>query len=389
MALIDDEDLEIEAEQIAQEGLNELDDKYQKSIGFFAWDFFIATGKLLYKIWQKIIYIANCLTDVSNMDYDDLVNYVYQTRGLVAKTATAASGYLTVTRGSGYITEGDIFETSSEIQYKATSSQSVKLGGKFKVECLTKGEVGNVPAEAICIIPTTIKGIVAVKNEEAFTNGYDDESKQDLAERYYSDLQIPATSGNKYHYQKWALEVSGVGKAKVKPLWNGNNTVKVVILDSNGNAASDELVNSVQQYIDPYEIDVDGNKVGWGCGNGQAPIGAYCTVTTCEELVLNFSIRAKLNSSYTEDEIKAAITETLGQYIEDNNFLDETPDEGYFTLSYSKMAAYVSLADGIEDHDTDSFTINDSSENIKVLDNNETTQIPVLGEITIEEITES
>jgi len=34
MALIDDNDLAIEAEQIAQEGLNNLDDKYQKSVGF-------------------------------------------------------------------------------------------------------------------------------------------------------------------------------------------------------------------------------------------------------------------------------------------------------------------------------------------------------------------
>jgi len=61
----------------------------------------------------------------------------------------------------------------------------------------------------------------------------------------------------------------------------------------------------------------------------------------------------------------------------------------YYYLSYSKMAAYVSLADGIEDHDTDSFKINNTAENIKIIDNNEKTQIPVLGEITIEEITES
>lgn len=263
MPLINEEDLTISAEQIAKDGLNQLDKKYQKSVGFFAWNYFVATGKIIYKVWEKVLYIVNCLTDLSNMEYDDLVKFCYNTRGIEAKTETASSGYLQVTNGTGTITAGDIFETATGIQFKALTTKTVVTNEKFEVECLTKGSVGNVAAYSIVVIPTTIQGIVSVTNPEEFTNGYDNETKEALLERYYIDLRTPAACGNKYHYQKWALEVEGVGKVKVKPLWNGNNTVKVVILDSNYKIATPELIKEVQNYIDPYTLDEEGNKIGW------------------------------------------------------------------------------------------------------------------------------
>ena len=374
MALINDEDLEITAEQISKDGLEALDEKYQKSIGFFAWDYFVACGKLLKKIWDKVLYIASCLTDLNNMEYEDLVKFVYLMRGIEAKTSTASSGYLTVTNGSGSIRQGDIFETASGLQFQATEAVFVKLGGHFHVECLAKGSVGNVPTGAICVIPTTIQGIVAVKNVEDFTNGYDDEAKEDLIERYYLDLKLPATSGNKYHYQKWALDCTGVGKAKVKPLWNGKNTVKVVILDSNKNKASDDLIKMVQNYIDPYQIDINGEKVGWGCGDGEAPIGAYCTVTTADELTLDISVKIKTTSNADFTEVSENIKTTLNNYVKSIAF-----EETY--VSYAKLGALIVTTDGVLDYSD--FTINNSQNNVELTDNNTTTQIAVIGTINI------
>lgn len=94
-----------------------------------------------------------------------------------------------------------------------------------------------------------IQGIVAITNELPFTGGYEAESKESIIERYYTKLRKPVSSGNKYHYEQWALECTGVGKVKVKPLWNGDNTVKVIIADSNNEIASAELIETVQNYI--------------------------------------------------------------------------------------------------------------------------------------------
>lgn len=383
MPLINEEDLTISAEQIAKDGLNQLDKKYQKSVGFFAWNYFVATGKIIYKVWEKILYIVNCLTDLSNMEYDDLVKFCYNTRGIEAKTETASSGYLQVTNGAGTITAGDIFETATGIQFKALTTKIVVTNEKIEVECLTKGSVGNVAAYSIVVIPTTIQGIVSVTNPEEFTNGYDNETKEALLERYYIDLRTPATCGNKYHYQKWALEVEGVGKVKVKPLWNGNNTVKVVILDSNYKIATPELIKEVQNYIDPYTLDEEGNKIGWGCGNGEAPIGAYCTVTTAESLKLNFNIKIKKNEKYSNSTIQTNIENAINEYLDSQKFKELPTGTDFYYLSYSKLASKITLAEGVDDMDMESFKINNLQDNIIVYDNNEKTQVAEIGTVAV------
>ena len=368
MALIDN--TEITAEQITKEGLDALDDKYQKTVGFFAWDYFSAIGKVLYKLWQKIGYIASCLADLRNMDYEDLVQFVFQTRGMNAKKAASSSGYLTVLNGNGTINIGNVFETPDGLQFQAIEKKDVLAGDKFKASCLTKGIIGNVPKGAISVMPSTIQGIVSVINEEAFTGGYEDETKEDLLQRYYDDIQKPVTSGNIYHYIKWALEVTGVGNAKVKPLWNGDNTVKVVILDSNKNIPSKELVNKVQDYIDP------GSK---GLGLGQAPLGAYCTVCAAEPKYLNVKNKIKLKSGIERSEVVNNIRRDIEEYLKVAAF-----DEAVKYISYSKIGSLIMNADGVYDYDSKDFLLNGDTDNIVLADNDEITEVAVLNELIIE-----
>ncbi len=368
MALIDNTD--ITAEEIAVQGLESLDSKYQKTVGFFAWDFFVAIGKVLYDVWQKVIYIAKCLTDLSNMEEEDLKNFVFQTRGIEQKKASASSGYLTVTNGKGTIKAGDTFSTDDGTMFQATETVSVENGTKFRVECSEGGINGNVPANTITKIPTTIQGIVSVTNEEPFTNGYDAETKEDLLDRYYDSIRKPVVSGNIYHYEKWAKEVTGVGDAKVKSLWNGENTVKVVIIDSNKNVPSQELIDKVQNYIDPNEE---------GCGNGQAPIGAYCTVVGAEELKLDISLKVKLGNNQSLENITTEIKKHIEEYLKENVF-----DTNY--VSYQKIGAIILSVSGVIDYSD--LKINEQVNNITLIDNDEKTQIAVLGEVSISEIEE-
>lgn len=371
MALIDETD--ITAEEIAVEGLSALDSKYQKSVGFFAWDFFVSIGQILYNLWQKVIYIANCLVDLSNMDYDDLVNFVYQTRGIVAKTKTASSGELTITNGAGTIQSGAIFETADGTQFQATSTTTVAENDTIEIECLTKGIVGNVPANSITVIPTTITGIVAVTNNEAFTNGYDDESKEDLLDRYYDDLQNPVTSGNVYHYKKWAKSITGVGDAKIKSLWNGENTVKVVIIDSNKHIPSDDLISEVQEYIDPLD--------NWGCGMGQAPIGAYCTVAGASAKNLEIVVSVSLKSGVDLETVTTNIENAINEYLQEVAFDD---DVSY--ISYAKIGAIIMDADGVRDYS--GMTLNGGTDNVVLIDTNTTTEVAVLNSLSVSEIEE-
>lgn len=122
---------------------------------------------------------------------------------------------------------------------------------RLLVTAIIAGVSGNVGAGSITMIPKTMQGITACTNLEPARGGYAAESDSALREHYYEALRTPATSGNIYHYKQWAKAVSGVGDAKVYPLWAGDNTVQVVIINDNMQPADDTLVKNVQDYIDP------------------------------------------------------------------------------------------------------------------------------------------
>ena len=371
---------DITAEEISKEGLDNLPSKYQKSIGFFAWDYFLATGRLLKNIWDKIIYICNCLTDLSKMDEADLENYIRERTGIERQKSTYASGLLTVTNGAGTITEGSTFSTLSGTIYTATETVTVSENDTFNVQCTTEGTVGNCEADVITIIPTTIAGIVEVTNESAFTNGYDKETIDELLERYYEYIRTPIVSGNKYHYKYWAKQVSGVGGAIVKPLWDtthsetGANTVKVVIFDKNTGVASADLVNAVQNYIDPKGT----NNETWGCGFGQAPIGCYCTVASATAKNINVSATLTLKSGYESTDVEANIEEKINEYLKDIIEQQESEEEVY--VSYSHISACISTAEGVKDHTN--LLVNNGTSNISLTNTNVSTEVAVLNNMT-------
>ncbi len=56
------------------------------------------------------------------------------------------------------------------------------------------------------------------------------ESEASYLARILDDIQNPSAGGNKYDYKKWAEEISGVAKAHVYPLAQGDGTVDVVVV---------------------------------------------------------------------------------------------------------------------------------------------------------------
>lgn len=52
---------------------------------------------------------------------------------------------------------------------------------------------------------------------------------------------------------QWANEIAGVGGVEVAPLWKGPGTVGLYLIDTDKRAASQDIVDAVQQYIDPSQ----------------------------------------------------------------------------------------------------------------------------------------
>ena len=249
------------ADKLHEEILDQIDDGYQKTVGYPTYDLTKAFAMVMAPLYLALSDTADKL-DVEQLEGNELTRFVKQRKGVKRKEATYATGLLDVT-GSGQVKAGDLFETAGGIQFSADTTTDIVSSGSIAVTSTIAGAAGNVGAGAITMMPKTIQGITACNNPAPTSGGYASETDDSLRERYYEALQRPPTSGNKYHYIAWAKEVSGVGDAKVYPLWDGDNTVQIVIIDDNKQPADNKLIASVQQHIDPDSA---------GTGDGEAPL---------------------------------------------------------------------------------------------------------------------
>lgn len=339
---------------IHSEMLEELDSSYQKSPGYPAFDFTRAFALGVASLAGDVE-AAEARLDPENLTGYDLETYVWQHRALERRQATYASGTLRVTAGSGRISAGDLFATAAGVQFMAEEDVNVTAGDTFAVSAVEPGSAGNAAAGTVIAMPVTIQGIGGITNDEAFTGGYDEESDEDLRERYYEALQKPANGGNIWAYEQWAKTVDGVGRVVVIPTPRGPNTVDVVLIDSSGVPAPAELVAEVQALLDPNHN---------GDGMGEAPIGAVCTVSAATPKVLDISM-AITASGDPSDEIEAAL----------DALLRKTALAGT-ALRYADVVATV-LVEGVEDYSA--LTINGRAGSVSF----EATECPVLGEVTI------
>lgn len=332
---------------------------YQATPGFPIGDFFVAIAMVLKNLWDLIVSVFNML-NIDNLTGDDLTRKCQQDRNIIRKLATGSSGNLLVS-GDFSIKIGDLFQTPGGLLFSATANIEDADGSALvPVQCTTTGASTNVPTNTITQMPVTIQGVTSVNNPEAFTNGYNEESDEALRQRYKDDVAMPITSGNIYHYRKWALEVTGVGNARVTPLWNGDNTVKVIIIDANAQPANSTLINAVQTYIDPNSN---------GKGEGQAPCGAYCTVASATALNIGITANVVYLAGMTKEAVDTTINTNIINYLKSIAF-----NQTY--VSYAKIGDLILNTEGVTDYNN--LLVNLGNSNVPISDE----QVAILGTTT-------
>ena len=222
-----------EQKDILQEMINSSKAKTGLFEGTFQYDALASNSIEFAKVEVELEELNKvAFADTSHGEYLTMIAKQY---GVIRKEATKAIGVLTV-KGTGTIYAGATFATESGIQFTATENTDIKIR-QIQIEAITAGNIGNVDAETIKVISVSIPGINNVINDAPTTGGYDEETDAELLDRYLFKVRNPATSGNKNNYELWAREIEGVGGARCIPLWKGNGTVKVVIIDANLNVA--------------------------------------------------------------------------------------------------------------------------------------------------------
>ena len=312
--------------------LSGISDEYQKTIGYPTYDLINAVAIAGEKI-SKDIEAAASMYDVDKLNGEILSKFIMQRTGIVRTSAVAAKAVLEVkTGGSCEIPEGTIFETEGGIQFYTNKISTItEVIGNIDVIAVIPGTSGNVSAKAINTIPISVSGLIQIINNAPASGGYDEETDEALRSRYYLRLQEPIATGNKNYYKALALSVPGVGAARVFPLANGNNTVEVCIIGNDGKPAGSDLIMRTQSYIDPEAS---------GRGEGEAPMGAYCTVTTAREKTITIKATISLANEQDLNTAKTLAEKNISEYLKSIAF-------NHDYVSYSEIAACIHKTQGI------------------------------------------
>lgn len=341
-------------DEIQSRLLSDISDEFDKDVGSFFYDVTKPASEefeMAYARLEEILKNGFALT--ASGDYLD--NKAAE-QGITRKPGVASQVVVTIAGMPGSkIFIGDK-AASDNLIFSATQNKEIDETGTVLVPmiCDTVGKIGNIPQGAINRFPVTLSGIVSVTNNQPATGGFDEETDDELRDRYFEKVSLPATSGSKYHYVQWAKEISGVGDAKCLPLWNGNGTVKVIIINADKGVASDELINEVRTHIEESR-----------------PIGADVTVESAEPLTLNISCSLTLSNGASLETATEKITESITKYLQKNAF-------AISYISYAQIGGCILACEEISDYSN--LLINGDTQNIDVSE----TQVPVLGVITID-----
>lgn len=224
--------------------------------------------------------------------------------------------------------------------------------GKYQVQCENAGTVGNqylgtmIPMEYI-------DGLKTAELTQILIPGEDEEDTEDLRRRYFASFDSQAFGGNRKDYLEKTNAIAGVGCTKVTPVWNADispsamipdaeatswyqsviesldgstaawltsvytaaskkkltigGTVKLTILDSEFNKASDVLISRVQEEIDPENTA--------GEGFGLAPIGHVVNVDTVSEVSINITTELTFDTGYAWSNLQSSIDSAIRSYL--------------------------------------------------------------------------
>ena len=344
-----------EPEEIQQRMMDALPDGIDDMPGGFPYDFTMPTAIEKSELIQFHL-VRTLMLMFPQYAWGDWLDLHAAAAGIERRPAGYASGSVTVTGDPGtVIPDGAIFcteatDSTPALEYAADSTAIIPESGSVTVEvtAVEAGRESNTKKNTVVFALTSIKGLSTVNNPDDITGGTDVESDEDLLERIEEEnFRDGATFiGNDSDYIRWAKEVVGVGDCIVVPTWNGPGTVKLIIVDSNGEPANARLIEAVYDHIvSPHDRSL------------------RLLPTACAELTVEAATTKKI--SYTCTGLVYDDTTDIPTIVSQFKELvmkeySEAKVEGI--LVYNQVRPLITDIPGVSDFDT--FLMNGAEENI-------------------------
>lgn len=351
----------MEYEQILQSMLNRLPDRYDKREGSF---FYTLLGPVAWAIAQAYYVLAWGINlaypDTATEEFLDLNASAF---GIDRRQATNALRTITVMD-----TQGQPLDLPAGVRFgmEGYTFKVIEEAGEgiYKAQAEQAGNAPNLLTGELFPIDS-ISELGSATLEEVLIQGQDEESDEQLRERFYAAVRQQPFGGNIADYEQQTLAIDGVGAVEVFPVWDGAGTVMLIIGDTQGLAASQELIDTVQSL---YGAN----------GDGLAPIGHTVTAGTSTNLPLNIAAELRIKSGSSFEVISAQVKDRIAQYIDSIPFGDDIVFIAQITVAALSV-------DGVID--AQNVTINGSTANLQLSKTASSFQTPVIGAITLGQVT--
>ena len=337
-------------DELLQRALGRISNQMDTSEGSFLFD---AIAPCVAELYEAYLHIEELEKRVfADTAYGEYLERRTAERGIYRKSATYAirKTYfnIDVPIGSRWAKEELVYTVTEKVQdsvFLTKANQTGAIGNRYS------GELVNM--DYIEKLESAILGEVVIAGE-------DEEEDESLRLRYFSSFEKEAFGGNKRDYEEKIGSIDGVGVVKVYPTWAGGGTVKVRLLDVEHNIPSDELIQMVQEIVDPTETS--------GEGLGIAPIGHKVTVEGAEGVDIQLTTQLTFKGTSWEN-VSQDVVSVVEEYFKE---LRSKWSDNDVVVRISQIEARLLDIAGITD--IQETKLNGSSNNLYLSDE----QVPVL-----------
>ena len=165
------------------------------------------------------------------------LDYHAETRGITRAAAEKAAGTLRFAAADKVtaacpIEKGTVCMTAEGVRFETTEDAAIAVGSQWAdvpAQAVEAGAGGNVIAGTVTLLSAMPVGVVQCTNPTAFSGGCDAESDEALRGRVLASYQRLPNGANAAYYEQEAMRYPGVAAAKAVGRARGIGTVNVVI----------------------------------------------------------------------------------------------------------------------------------------------------------------
>ena len=290
------------------------------------------------------------------------LDYHAETRGITRGAAEKAAGVIRFAAADKVtaacpIEKGTVCMTAEGVRFETTEDAAIAVGSQWAdvpAQAVEAGAGGNVIAGTVTLLSAMPVGVVQCTNPAAFSGGCDAESDEALRGRVLASYQRLPNGANAAYYEQEAMCYPGVAAAKAVGRARGIGTVNVVIATHAGVPDAALLAAVETDLQKKREIAVDVKVL--------AP--------TVETVAVTAALKAA--PGYTFAEVKAGAQSAL-----------ETLFTGGLLGKSVTTARLLTLLCGVEGVENVHLTA--PAADVAV----DATELPMLGTVTISELTEA